>query len=73
MFANLPPITMWVVAGAIIALIAGGAACDAILEWRDVKPIGSRIRDFAHFYPGFIAILALIAGMLVAHFFFSIP
>ncbi len=73
MFANLLPIAVWVFAGATIALVAGGAACDAILEWRDLKPLGSRIRDFAHFYPGFIAILALIAGMLVAHFFFSIP
>ena len=71
--AILNPGRVQAVAVFVLILISTGAGLDFYLESRDRVPLGSRIRTWAERYPGFMAVLALVFGMMVGHFFFSLP
>lgn len=69
----LNPLGIQVLCITVLVLLAGGAGLDLYLEATNRKPLGDRIRAWAERYPGFIAGLALVFGMMVGHFFFSLP
>lgn len=73
MIPVLNPLGIQLLCITVLLLLAGGAGLDLYLEATNRKPLGERIRAWAERYPGFIAGLALVFGMMVGHFFFSLP
>jgi hypothetical protein len=69
----LNPLGIQVLCLVVLGLVAAGAGVDFYLELTNREPIGERIRSWALGYPGFIGALGLVLGMLVGHFFFSLP
>lgn len=57
----------------VICLLAGAAGLDLWLELKNYPPLGKRVRDWGHRFPGFMSILGFAFGMMVGHFFFSTP
>jgi hypothetical protein len=56
-----------------LVLVAAAVGLDLYLEATNREPLGRRIAGWARRYPAFMAGLALVFGMLVGHFFFSLP
>ena len=56
-----------------LLLVAGGVGLDLYLELTNREPLGQRITRWARRFPLFMAALALVFGMMVGHFFFSLP
>jgi hypothetical protein len=69
----LNPLGIELTALVILALVAGAVALDLYLELTNRVPLGGRISRWARRYPLFMAGLALVFGMMVGHFFFSLP
>jgi hypothetical protein len=69
----LNPIGIQLLCITVLLLLVGGAGLDFYLELTNREPLGQRIRKWAERYPGFMAGLALVFGMMVGHFFFSLP
>ena len=57
----------------VLLMLAGAVGLELYLQSRDLAPLGYRINAWARKYPGFLALLALVAGMMVGHFFFWRP
>jgi hypothetical protein len=58
-----------VIFGVLIPVIAIDAILSTRTKWR---PVGFYLNQFTLAYPWFAAIIALIFGMMVAHFFLNI-
>jgi hypothetical protein len=56
-----------------LLLIAGAVGLDLYLELTNRDPLGKRMARWARRYPAFMGGLALVFGMMVGHFFFSLP
>lgn len=56
-----------------LLLVAGGVGLDLFLELTNREPLGCRVARWARRFPLFMAALALVFGMMVGHFFFSLP
>ena len=56
-----------------LVLMAGAVALDLYLELTNREPIGRRVARWGRRFPAFMAAVGLVFGMLVGHFFFSLP
>lgn len=61
-------ILVLVIFGVLLPVLAG----DTVLTARGKRPIGYHVNQFALAYPWFAAILALVAGAMIAHFFLNV-
>jgi hypothetical protein len=69
----LNPLGIEVTCLVTLLLVAGGVGLDLYLEITNRQPLGQRIAHWARRYPAFMAGLGLVFGMMVGHFFFSLP
>jgi len=69
----LNPLGIEVTCLVTLLLIAGAVGLDLYLELTNRDPLGKRMARWARRYPAFMAGLALVFGMMVGHFFFSLP
>ena len=67
---NIPhPFGVRLIAIGVLLLIGGALLLDLWLDWNRYYPIGYRGKTWAKRYPGFMAALALVIGMMIGHFF----
>lgn len=69
----ISPLVVRLVSVVILGVLGAAALLDFYLALVDSPPLGLRIRTWGRRYPGFMAAVALVFGVLVGHFFFSVP
>lgn len=65
----LPRVGIALVAALTVGLVFGLAMLDAVLGSRDLPTIGERLQTWTKRNPWFAAVLSLILGVLISHFF----